>query len=363
MEHSPVERIIGHLDMDAFFASIEERDNPRFKGRPLVVGADPEGGRGRGVVSTANYKAREYGIRSALPISTAWAYAEAARRAGKPEVVFMGGNMEKYAAVSAKVVTVVRAFVSVVEQASVDEVYMDLTTAGSFGVAADLVRKIKAEIKTKERLTCSVGVGPNKLVAKIASDMHKPDGLTVVKPEDVERVFDPLPVRAIPGIGPKTEEALRAQGVRFVRDLKKFSREELMERFGKWGGDMYEKARGVDETPVGEFHETKSIGEQDTFPEDTRDSGFIFARFDVLARGVFESFASSGFKTYKTLVVTVRFGDFETKTRSHTLLAPASDLATLRFEGIRMLAPFLDKRENPGTKKIRLIGVRLEKLF
>lgn len=348
--------------MDAFFAAIEERDNPRFKGRPIVVGADPDGGKGRGVVSTANYKAREYGIRSALPISTAWRYAEEARLRGMPEAIFLGVNMEKYARVSERVMDIVRKRVSAVEQASVDEAYLDLSICENYDAAEKLAQEIKSEIREKEKLTCSVGIGPNKLVAKIASDMKKPDGLTIIRPEEVEKFMDTLSVRKIPGIGPKTEMELHKLGVKLISDLKKLSREELTKRFGKWGGGMYDRARGVDDSPVEESDEVKSIGEQDTFSKDTLDSAIIFERFDKLAKGVFDSFGASGFKKYKTIVITVRFEDFETKTRSHTLSTAASDLATIRFEGLRMLAPFFDKRENPNKKAIRLVGIRIEKL-
>ena len=356
------ERIIAHIDMDAFFAAIEERDNPRFKGRPIVIGADPAGGRGRGVVSTASYKAREYGIRSALPISTAWRYAEDARKAGKPQTVFLDVDMKKYARVSGEVISIVRRHAPLVEQASVDEAYLDLSFAGSFPAAVKIVRAMKKEISEKERLTCSVGVGPNKLIAKIASDMQKPDGLTVVLPEETEKFLEPLPIRKIPGIGPKTETELNRLGVKLVRDLKKFSLPDLKDYFGKWGAGMYARVRGEDDSPVAEDYEAKSIGEQDTFAEDTRDPNFITERLTALAAGVFKEFRKSGFKTYRTVVLTVRFEGFITKTKSHTLAKAASDLATLRFEALKLAMPFLDKRENPEQKKIRLVGVRVEKL-
>lgn len=357
-----MDRIIAHLDMDAFFAAIEERDNPRLRGLPVVVGADPGDGRGRGVVSTANYKAREYGIHSAMPISTAWRFSKKAKMAGKPSAVFVSVGFRKYGQVSEKIMEIVREDVSLVEQASVDEAYMDLSFCKTYATAKALCEKIKKEIQAKERLTASIGIGPNKLVAKIASDAQKPDGLTVITPKKVAEFLEPLSVRKIPGIGPKSEEALNSRGVKTIRDLKKFSRESLMSMFGKWGGDMYEKARGQDDSPVSEEYEAKSIGEQETFMTDTRDYNFITERLTALCESVMRRFKKSDFKTYKTVGITVRFSDFETKTRAHTLPSPANDLATLRFEATRLILPFLDRRENPRGKFIRLIGVKIEKL-
>lgn len=348
--------------MDAFFAAVEERDNPRLRGLPVVVGADPADGHGRGVVSTANYKAREYGIHSAMPISIAWLLSEKAKMAGNPPAVFVSVSFGKYGKVSNEIVEIVRQHAPLVEQASVDEAYMDLSFCRTYATAKALCEKIKKEIKEKERLTASIGIGPNKLVAKIASDAQKPDGLTVVAPKNVAAFLDPLSVRKIPGIGPKSEEALNASGVKTVSDLKKFSRESLVAMFGKWGGDMYEKARGLDDSPVSEEYEAKSIGEQETFMSDTRDYNFITERLTALCESVIRRFKQSDFKTYKTVGITVRFSDFETKTRAHTLPAPANDLATLRFEATRLILPFLDKRENPRGKLIRLIGVKIEKL-
>lgn len=356
------QRIIAHLDMDAFFAAIEERDNPRFKGRPIVVGADPENGKGRGVVSTANYAARKYGIRSALPISKAWQFSEEAKKKGLPPAVFVGGSFGKYSAVSEEIMEILRKYSRLVEPASVDEAYLDLSSAKSFKQAEEICKKIKDEIKKRERLTASIGLGPNKLIAKIASDMQKPDGLTVVLPEDAESFMEPLNIRKIPGIGPKTEIVLNKLGARVVKDLKKFSLAKLKELLGKWGEELYRKARGEDDSELVTEWEAKSIGEQETFHTDSRDANFINERLKDLTDDVYRRFKKSEFKTYKTVGITVRFSDFETKTRAHTLSAPASDGATLYFEALRLLMPFLDKRENPRGKAVRLIGMKLEKL-
>lgn len=355
-------RIIAHLDMDAFFAAIEERDTPAFRGVPLVVGADPRGGKGRGVASTSNYLARAYGIHSATPISTAWRLSEAARRAGKPPVTFVSVDMTKYARVSDEVMGIVRRFIPVVEQASIDEAYGDVSFTESYEAAEGVCRRLKNAIRSEEQLTASVGIGPNKLIAKIASGMHKPDGLTVVREEAAESFLAPLPVRAIPGIGPKTEVLLMKKGIKLVKDLKPLSVLELEEMLGKRGVDLYDKIRGLDASPIEEFSEPKSIGEQETFESDTLDSRMLFNELAVLSKDVIDRLHREGFQCFRTVVLTVRFGDFETKSRAHTLARPAEDETTLQREAMKLLMPFLDRRENPHRKLIRLLGVRVEKL-
>jgi DNA polymerase IV (DinB-like DNA polymerase) len=355
-------RLIGHLDMDAFFAAVEERDHPELRGQPLVVGADPAGGRGRGVVATANYPARKYGIHSAMPISQAWKASEAARRRGLPAVVFVRGSHRRYSEVSQRIMAILHRFTPVVEEASIDEAYFDLSFAGSYEQAAAICREIKREITEQEKLTGSIGLGPNKLIAKIASDFQKPDGLTVVTEAQAEDFLAPLPVRKIPGIGPKTEKSLAGLGIKLVRDLKRFSVAEMQERFGKWGPELYERLRGRHESPLVTEWEPKSVGEQETFKTDTLDLPFVFTRLWVMCHEVFKRLQAEGFQTYRTVVVTVRFADFDTKSRSHTRVAPSASPRTLRFEAMKLLMPFLDRRENPKHKLIRLIGVRVEKL-
>src|SRR3989449_5768366 len=206
--------------MDAFYAAVEERYNPDLRGKPVVVGADPKGGQGRGVVTAASYAARKYGIRSALPISRAWRLAEAARRRGEPETIFVRGNRDLYVAVSGRIMAFLAESAETFEEASIDEAYLDLSSLDSFEAAAERARSLKLELVQREGLTCSVGIGPNKLVAKIASGFTKPDGLTVVRPADVQGFLDPLPIRTIPGVGPKTEGLLHERGIRSVRDLR-----------------------------------------------------------------------------------------------------------------------------------------------
>lgn len=354
-------RIVGHLDMDAFFAAVEERDNPRLTGLPIVVGADPRGGKGRGVVSTANYKAREYGIHSALPISRAWRLSESARKQGNPPVTFLPVRMERYAEVSAHIMETLRRFVFLVEQASIDEAYFDLSSCESYALAEEVCRKIKHAIREEERLTASVGIGPNKLIAKIASGMHKPDGLTVVREEDGAAFLAPLPVRTIPGVGPKTESDFAKVGIKTVKDMRGLSRETLQGMFGKRGLELHEKIHGRDESPIEENYEAKSLGEQETFEQDTRDSQVLVERLRALCQDVMRRVAAEGFTHFRRVVITVRFADFETHSRSHTLPSPTGDPQVLEEQATALFMPFLDERDNPHGKSIRLIGVRVEK--
>lgn len=379
-------RIIAHLDMDAFFAAVEERERPYLKGAPIAVSADPKGGTGRGVVSTANYPAREYGIRSATPIRKAWELSEAARRRGKPPVVFVSGHFRKYGEISKRIMEVVRNHLRetqknffdlpaphssrqavkeppALEQVSVDECYFDLSFAGSFEEAKKIARQIKKNILKREELSCSIGIGPNKLIAKVASDFQKPDGLTVVPPEKVLDFLAPLPVRKVPGVGPKAEALFARLGIKTVADARKLSEEKLKEIFGKWGNELYRKFRGEDDSPVVvEQPPAKSIGEQETLSEDTLDMKILLPLLETQCKNVASYTLKEGFKSFRTIVLTVRFADFETVSRSRTLKEPTGSMETLRRNITQMFFPFLDRRENPRRKKIRLVGVRVEKL-
>lgn len=374
-------RIVFHIDMDAFFAACEERYNPQFRGKPIVVGADPRSGKGRGVVSTANYAARKYGIKSAMPISRAWHLSEEAKKRGEPAAIFLTGNYRLYSEISERIMKILAENADAFEQASVDEAYLEpklppplkLRRAGKvqssklkadkWAEAEELARKIKKDILEQEGLTCSVGIGPNKLVAKVASDFKKPDGLTVVRPEKVRDFLDPMSVRVIPGVGPKAETFLRGKGIKIIRELRARGESELIEWFGKWGEELWKKARGISDSPVSNEWEAKSIGEQETFEKDTLDPAFILDRVRSLAAQVFARVQNDGFKSFRTVVITVRFADFITKTRSHTAPKPLAALNALNGETLRLLLPFLDRRENPAHKAIRLIGVRVEKLL
>ena len=209
-------KIIAHIDLDAFFASVEEREKPYLRGLPVVVGSDPAGGKGRGVVATANYRAREYGIHSAMPITRAWRLSEWARKKGMPTVAFITPGNRKYGKASREVFRIVCRYVKKIEQTSVDEAYLDMSAPHSYAKARVLARAIQRQIIRETHLTASVGIGPNRMVAKIASGYQKPRGLTVVVPERVMAFLAPLATRDIPGIGPKAEAALARLGIRTV---------------------------------------------------------------------------------------------------------------------------------------------------
>lgn len=395
-------RIIGHIDLDAFFASVEERDRPYLRGQPIVIGADPQGGAGRGVVSTASYAARRYGIGSAMPISKAWQLCEAARVRGEPGCVFITGGFTKYGRASREVFAVLERYVAIIEKVSVDEAYFDLSFAGSFKKARASAAMIQRAIKRKTKLTCSIGIGPNKLIAKIASDHDKPRGLTVVLPSEVEHFLDPLPLRAVPGIGPKAAARFLRGGCRTVAEAKKLSPEAFAQVMGlalppekalpKKGvrrGESqmslfsstadtravaahrsathmprgYARLRGVDTRPVEpEQVPRKSIGKHHTFMEDTHDMDAVCGVLREQARNIFRQLIEQGFSAFRTVVLTVRFDTFETKTRSVTATEPARSEAVLETRAIKLVLPFLDKTENPRGQAIRLIGLRVEKL-
>ena len=355
-------RIIAHVDMDAFYASVEERHHPELRGRPLVVGADPKGGTGRGVVTAASYAARRYGIRSALPISRAWRLAENARKKGEPETVFVRDDRALYRAVSNRIMAIVAEGVDAFEEASIDEAYVDLSSLGDLTAAREHALALKRTILEREGLTSSIGIGPNKLVAKIASDFKKPDGLTVVPAEEVEAFLGALPIRVIPGIGPKTEAFLHDQQIKTVADLRAVEPSQLRTWFGKGGEDLHRKARGLSDDPVTNEWERKSVGEQETFETDSLDGDFVLGRARALATTVFQRFQAEPFEAFRTVTITVRFSGFMTVSRSRTGPAPLATEAELQAEVRALLEPFFDARENPKGKKIRLIGVRVEKL-
>lgn len=352
-------RIIMHLDMDAFFAAIEERDKPRLKGRPIVIGADPMDGKGRGVVSTANYLAREYGIKSALPISRAWKYSQDAKAKGKPEAVFLEPDIARYAKESAKIWEYLVKKVDILQVASIDEAYADISSVKTYKNAEKLGKEIKEQIKNKFKLSASIGIGPNRLIAKISSDEEKPYGLTIVELKKAQSFLDPKSIRVIPGIGPKAEEGLLKEHIHTIKELRSLSEEKLTQLFGKRGADWYLKSRGIDETPVVIEAAKKSIGQEYTFQKDTLEPTLVVNDFKKLIRSVSRSIAKEQVK-FKTVAIKVRFADFQTRTRAKTLKEYTGSSKVLETESLQLLLPFLDSRENPKRKKIRLIGVRAE---
>lgn len=340
-------RIILHVDMDSFFASVEVRRDPSLAGRPVIVGADPKGGAGRGVVSTCSYEARRYGVHSGMPISRAFDLC--------PYGVYLPVNRLLYVRVSEEVMAVLSRHAGRVEQVSIDEAYLDVSDAGSFPVAEALAAAIKREVREETGLTCSVGVAPGKAVAKIASDYEKPDGLTVVPPDGVAGFLAPLPVGKIPGIGKKTGEDLRKMGILTVGDLARRDVQDLIARFGRHGVLMHRLARGSDDGEVQGREGCKSVSRETTFEADTADPDVLAGTLAELADVVAGTLAADGLRC-RTVTVKVRYRDFQTHTRSRTLPRFTADPEVIRGAASALLLPFLN-----GTD-VRLLGVRLSAL-
>jgi len=353
-------RIILHLDMDAFFASIEERDRDYLKGKAIVVGADPKEGKGRGVVSTANYQARRYGISSGMPISEAWKIAKEVEKSKKEKIYFVAPDFGKYQKVSQNIFEILKKYSPKIEKASIDEFYLDLSFLKSFFKAKKVAQEIKREIFEKEKLTASIGIGPNKFVAKIASQMKKPNGEMAILPAKVKDFLAPLLIREIPGVGSKTEEKLNQMGIKTIGDLRKLSLSKLKSLFGKRGEDFYQKARGIDQSEIVVREEIKSLGKQITLEKDTLSTKVLLEKFTKILKEVFEEFKRSEFKTFREITLILRFSDFETKTVSKTFKKPLSSMKDFEVQSLKLLLPFLDQRKNPKKKKIRLLGLRIK---
>jgi DNA polymerase IV (DinB-like DNA polymerase) len=339
-------RIIFHLDMDHFYTAVEERENPALKGKPVVVGADPKEGRGRGVVSTSNYEARKSGVRSGMPISRAWKLC--------PEAVYLQPNFPLYIKASNAVMEIARRYADKFEQWGIDEAFLDVSAkVKDYTEAEALAKQIKREINEKEKLTCSIGVGPNKLVAKIASDIQKPDGLTIVKEEEVERFLAPLPVRKLLWVGRKTEVKLKTMGVSTIGDLARLDPSVLTETFGVMGLQMHLMARGIDRSEVEQRTEVKSISHETTFEEDVGDPDIVLRALDDLSEAVSREAADQSF-FFKTVTIKVRYENFETHTHSKTLPFMTNRPQDLKKTARELLQGYLRR-----DRKIRLIGVRV----
>lgn len=341
------DRIVLHVDMDSFFASVEVRRDPSLGGKPVIVGADPKGGAGRGVVSTCSYEARRYGVHSGMPISRAYALC--------PRGVYLPVDRSLYSRVSAEIMAILARHAGRTEQVSIDEAYLDVSDAGSFAAAGALAAAVKREILEEAGLTCSIGVAPCKAVAKIASDYQKPDGLTVVAPDEVAAFLAPLPVGKIPGVGKKTGEALQQMGIRTIGDLARRDVQDLIARFGRWGVLLHRLARGIDDREVQDREECKSISRETTFDQDSADPSLLSGTVAGLADDVVGTLAAEGLRC-RTVTVKVRYRGFQTHTRSRTLERFTADPGVIRRVSSALLLPFLN-----GTA-VRLLGVRLSTL-
>jgi DNA polymerase IV (archaeal DinB-like DNA polymerase) len=345
--HEPARRIILHLDMDSFYASVEMRERPEIRGKPVVVGADPRNGRGRGVVSTCSYEARAFGIRSAMPISQAFVLC--------PHAVFLPPDFPRYVQASAEVMAILRSYGYPLQQVSIDEAFLDVSRLGSFSAARELSSEIKKTVHTRLELNCSIGVGPGKIVAKIASDFKKPDGLTIVEPDDLNRFLAPLPVRKIPGIGKKSEAELFEIGINTIGDLAHYDIQSLIGRFGQGAISLQAIARGIDDREVEERDGMKSVSRERTFDADTSDTRVISLTMDNLAQEVHRNLIEEHIR-FKTLTVKVRYTGFITRTKARTLSHVTDDESVIRTCAHALL------RETIDDRKIRLLGLRLSSL-
>jgi DNA polymerase IV (DinB-like DNA polymerase) len=330
--------------MDCFYAAVEMHDKPETRGKPVIVGADPRGGTGRGVVSTCSYEARAFGVRSAMPISQAYRLC--------PDAVYLRPDMARYAEVSGEIMGILRATGYRVQQVSIDEAFLDISQAGSFSAARDLAARLKQEIHNRVGITCSFGIAPSKIVAKIASDYQKPDGLTLLEPKDVPAFLAPLPVRKIPGIGGKTGAHLDALGIATIGDLATCDIQRIIGAFGRSAGLLRETALGHDESEVIERDGVKSISKETTFPQDTDNPEEIAATLESLVREVALSLADEGLY-FRTVSVRIRDDGFVTASKAKSLLHYHNDEAAIRSSAETLLG------ELWCGKKIRRLGLRL----
>lgn len=333
--------------MDCFYAAIHIRDDPALAGKPVVVGGDPSG---RGVVAAASYPAREYGIHSAMPAARALRLC--------PHAIFLRSNFELYRRESKRIFDLYREVTPDVQTAGLDEAYLDVTEhLEPYGSATEVAKAIRARVREVTGLTVSVGVAPNRLVAKIASDYHKPDGLTVVRPEQVQEFLDPLPVRRIPGVGPSTGEVLAELGIQTIRQLREYPVEALRRRLGRRGEMLHAYSRGEDYRRVQTTWERKSLSSERTFREDLTSLKEIRERVDDLSTQVAEGICRRKLWA-STVTLKVRYEDFTTVTRSLTLRSPTQHARTVR-ESARTLL----ERTDAGSRPVRLLGVGLSNLI
>jgi len=339
-------RIIFHMDMDHFYTAVEEREHPEYGGKPVVVGADPKEGKGRGVVSTSNYEARKAGVRSGMPISRAWKLC--------PEAIYLPPNFPLYIRVSKEIMEIAQKYADKFEQWGIDEAFLDVSArVRDYAEAEALAKQIKREISKKEQLTCSIGIGPNKLIAKMASDYQKPDGLTIVKENEAEAFLAPLPVRKLLWVGRKTEAKLKEMGINTIGDLARYDPTALPEKFGVMGTHMHLMARGIDRSEVEPRTEVKSISHETTFEEDTDDANTVLEALDKLSEEVSREVLNQRL-FFKTVTIKVRYENFETHTRGKTLAFMTNRSQDLKKTARELLQDYLRQ-----DRKVRLIGVRV----
>src|SRR2546429_2946427 len=335
--------------MDAFYVSVERRENPDLANKPVIVGADPKSGTGRGVVMACSYEAREVGIRSGMPIGMAWRKV--------PTAVYLRPNYELYGAVSESVMNVLRSYADILEHVSIDEAFLDVTSkVRGFDDALEYAARVKAAVREREGLACTIGVGPNKSIAKIASDLAKPDGVKVVRPEEVTRFLDPLPVTKISGVGVKTAQLLERSGVRTIGELARFPGANLKKMLGQNSVWLWGIARGLEELPVEERPDPKSISVERTFDRDVSEWAVVRETLRDVAHNVFLRARAQG-ATFRTIGIKIRFEGFQTHLRERTLASHVRDEKVLADVCVDLAKEFAE-----GHHRFRLIGVRVTKL-
>lgn len=336
------QRKIIHVDMDAFFASVEQRDHPDYRGKPLIVGGQPDS---RGVVAACSYEARKFGIHSAMPCSRAYRLC--------PQAIFVKPRFDAYREVSQQIRDIFWRYASEVEPLSLDEAYLDVTYTEEFNGSATLIAKaIKQDILQETNLYASAGVSYNKFLAKIASDMDKPNGLYVILPQQGEAFVNELAIGKFHGIGPATEAKMKQLGIETGYDLRQKTEAELMDRFGKSGHYYYNIARAIDERPVRSQRIRKSLGKETTFSEDILSVPELAARLGDLADIVLESLAKQNLKA-RTVTVKVKYADFQQVTRAQTLEH------SIALTDLKEWIPKLLNRTEVGQKAVRLVGLSL----
>ncbi len=339
------QRKIIHVDMDAFFASVEQRDHPEYQEKPLIVGGQPDS---RGVVAACSYEARKFGIHSAMPSSKAYRLC--------PKAIFVKPRFEAYRAVSNQIREIFWRYASQVEPLSLDEAYLDVTYTEDYdGSATRIAQAIKADILKVTQLNASAGVSYNKFLAKIASDMDKPNGLYVIKPEQGLGFVANLPIGKFHGIGPATEAKMLKLGIKTGADLKQKTLMQLVERFGKSGQYYYNIARAVDERPVRSQRVRKSLGKETTFAEDVLSVTLLTEKLNALAELVLNKLTEQALQA-RTITLKVKYANFQQVTRAQSVET------VLNLTAIKQWIPELLKRTEAGEKPIRLVGLSLSGL-
>ena len=338
-------RRILHIDMDAFFAAVEEKRNPDLRGKPVVIGGQGDPSQ-RGVVATANYEARKFGIHSAMPLRTAFKLC--------PRAVFLPVDYEVYVDASRRFKSVLLSITAIMEDVGIDEAFLDISDDPAPDEA--IAERIKTGIADATGLTCSIGIAPNKLLAKIASDMQKPNGLTILTKEDIENRLWPMPIRKLYGIGPKTEEHLKKSGIATIGQLAALPLSTLVEQFGSsYGEYLHEAARGIDVSPLVTHWEPKSFSRETTFQADVKDWQVIAKTIAGLTREVIADLKGKDYSA-RTVTLKIRFDDFRTVTRACSL-----NKATNTEDAIRKTA-FACLKRIELNRRVRLIGVKLTNL-